>query len=87
MKIFRITLMLSLLSLVMNSAAAQTKLKLEQVGGNFSKPLLVTSAPGETNRMFVVDQNGKIFVVKDGVQLNTPFLDVSALNSSGGCRR
>jgi len=78
--------MLSLLSLVMNSAAAQTKLKLEQVGGNFSKPLLVTSAPGETNRMFVVDQNGKIFVVKNGVQLNTPFLDVSAINSSGGER-
>jgi len=70
----------------MNSAAAQTKLKLEQVGGNFSKPLLVTSAPGETNRMFVVDQNGKIFVVKNGVQLNTPFLDVSAINSSGGER-
>ncbi|MDE0586264.1 MAG: PQQ-dependent sugar dehydrogenase [Planctomycetota bacterium] len=86
MKILRITLMLSLLSLVMNSAAAQTKLKLEQVGGNFSKPLLVTSAPGETNRMFVVDQNGKIFVVKNGVQLNTPFLDVSAINSSGGER-
>jgi glucose/arabinose dehydrogenase len=86
MKILRITLMLSLLSLVTNSAAAQTKLKLEQVGGNFSKPLLVTSAPGETNRMFVVDQNGKIFVVKNGVQLSTPFLDVSAINSSGGER-
>ena len=86
MKILRITLVLSLLSLVTNSAAAQTKLKLEQIGGNFSRPLLVTSAPGETSRMFVVDQNGKIFVVKDGVQLSTPFLDVSALNSSGGER-
>ncbi len=86
MYIIRFTLMLVLFATASTSAFAQTKLKLQQVGNSFGQPLLVTNPFGETDRIFVVDQNGRIYIVKNGVQLSTPFLDVNPISSSGGER-
>lgn len=46
--------------------------------------LFVTFAPGDRDRMFVLDQNGKVWLIKNGVKLNTPFLDISGLTNRSG---
>jgi glucose/arabinose dehydrogenase len=43
---------------------------------NLDNPIYVTHAPNETNRVFVLEQEGRILVIKDGVASTTPFLDI-----------
>jgi len=52
--------------------------------GTFHSPLYVTQAPGDRRRLFVVEQGGKIVVVRGGRTLRTPFLDLSSKVVSGG---
>jgi glucose/arabinose dehydrogenase len=59
-------------------------LRLAPVVSGLSNPLYLTSPPGDTARLFVVEQGGKIWIVQHGVQLTTPFLDVSAKITSTG---
>jgi len=54
--------------------------------GSFDAPLYVTAPHGDTHRVFVVEQGGKIRVVRDGKKLSKPFLDVSGGISAGGER-
>jgi glucose/arabinose dehydrogenase len=59
-------------------------LKLQQVATGLDFPLSVASPPGD-NRLFVAQKRGAIRVVKDGVLLPTPFLDLtSKVLSEGG---
>jgi len=46
--------------------------------GTFASPVYLTSPPGDPSRLFVVERGGTVRVVKNGVVLPTPFLDVSA---------
>ncbi len=48
---------------------------LTRVGG-FERPVLVTAPPGDTSRVFVVEQAGLVRIVKDGATLPRPFLDL-----------
>ncbi len=48
---------------------------LSRIGG-FERPVLVTAPPGDTRRVFVVEQTGAVRIVRDGVSLPTPFLDL-----------
>src|SRR5207247_3689812 len=45
--------------------------------GTFSSPLYLTASPGDSRRLFVVNQRGTIDEVLDGRKLGTPFLDLS----------
>jgi glucose/arabinose dehydrogenase len=45
--------------------------------GDFSAPTYMTAPPGDTHRLFVVQQGGQISLIKDGVKQPTPFLDIS----------
>ena len=58
-------------------------LKLTKVG-DFASPLFVTAPPGDRQRVFVVEQGGRIRVIRGGRRLRRPFLDVSAQIVSGG---
>ena len=40
-------------------------------------PIYVTHAPNELDRLFVIEQRGKIRVVKEGTLVETPYLDIS----------
>lgn len=51
----------------------------------FASPLLVTAPPGDP-RLFVVEQPGRIRIVKAGTVLPTPFLDVTSRVLAGGER-
>lgn len=43
--------------------------------GEFTKPVYVTAAPGDTSRIFVLElESGNVLIVKDGVRLERPFL-------------
>jgi glucose/arabinose dehydrogenase len=64
-------------------AQASGPLRLAKIG-EFASPLFVTSPPGDRRRLFVVEQGGRIRVVRGGRVLSRPFLDVSAQIVSGG---
>jgi glucose/arabinose dehydrogenase len=49
---------------------------LETVVTGLDKPLYVTSAPGEPNRLYVVEQTGRVRVVEGDRVRVTPFLDL-----------
>ena len=52
--------------------------------GTFDQPVYLTSPPGDRSRLFVVEKTGRIVIVKNGSLLGRPFLDISALVSTGG---
>jgi glucose/arabinose dehydrogenase len=54
---------------------ASGTIRIEPVGGGFTRPVYVTSPAGDA-RLFVVEQEGLIRLVKDGSVLAQPFLDI-----------
>ena len=64
-------------------SGAATELRLEELAGRFRSPVYLTSPPGDS-RLFVVEQAGRIRVVKNGATLPRPFLDISERVRSGG---
>ena len=57
--------------------------KLTQVATGFTRPLYVTHAADGSNRLFLVEQVGLIWILKDGARTTVPFLDISSLISPG----
>jgi glucose/arabinose dehydrogenase len=51
---------------------------------DFDAPLYLTSPPGDARRQFVVEQGGRVMVVRDGRKLRTPFLDIRGQVTAGG---
>jgi len=69
-----------------SSTTAEAKaggVRLQKIG-SFAAPLYVTAPPGDRRRLFVVEQGGKIKVIRGGKVLSTPFLDITKLVTSGG---
>lgn len=59
---------------------------LQLVTSGLSSPVFVTTPPGDTARLFVVEQRGTIRVVRHDSLLPTAFLDLSAHIAAGGER-
>ena len=59
-------------------------LTLRAVSTSLDYPVDLVSPPADTARLFVVEKGGVVRIVKSGVLLATPFLDVSSLVSTGG---
>jgi glucose/arabinose dehydrogenase len=68
---------------VPSAEQARRSVRLKRIG-TFDSPLYVTSPPGDTKRLFVVGQNGRIWVLINGKRARRPFLDISDLIVSGG---
>jgi glucose/arabinose dehydrogenase len=66
-------------------ARKRGKVALEKIG-NFDSPVYVAGAPGEQQLLFVVEQGGRIQVLRNGHRLAKPFLDISGLVSFEGER-
>jgi glucose/arabinose dehydrogenase len=66
-------------------AGARAAPTLAQIG-SFSSPTYVTGPPGDPARLLVVEQAGRIRMVRDGVTLGTPFLDIANRVLAGGER-
>ncbi|HEY9077980.1 MAG TPA: PQQ-dependent sugar dehydrogenase [Anaerolineaceae bacterium] len=58
----------------------------EVIASGLDHPVLVTHAGDGTNRLFVIEQPGRIRVIQGGTLLPAPFLDIRSLVSYGGER-
>ncbi len=54
------------------------------VQGGLTMPLFVTAPPLDTSRLFILEQNGLVRIVKNGSLLPTPFIDVTGVSSCCG---
>jgi glucose/arabinose dehydrogenase len=71
-----------------NATAASTDLRIElqEVASGFDRPILVTHAGDGSDRLYVVEQTGRIWLLTDEGVPATPFLDVSGAITAGGER-
>ncbi len=60
--------------------------RLEVVASGLDSPVDVVASDDGTGRIFVVEQGGRIRVVRDGALVEQPFLDIAARISAGGER-
>ena len=60
------------------------RLKLRRIASGLESPLDVASAPGEPNRLYAVEQTGRIVTIDDGKVSQRPFLDITSDVVSGG---
>ena len=67
-------------------SADNKSFKLTKIAGGLQSPVYVTGAGDGSGRLFIVEQAGRIRVVKNGVLLAKPFLDIRSLVASGGER-
>ncbi len=51
---------------------------------DFSKPVFLTGSPDQTNRLFVVEQEGRIVILTPGQRNLSLFLDIAEKLSTGG---
>mgnify|MGYP001816294829 CR=1 FL=1 len=80
-------------TLTVAPASAQTATGLDSLGlemvtvaDGFSDPVFVTSAPAESDRLYAVEQTGRVHIVgQDGTVAERPFLDIGEGVSFGGC--
>jgi glucose/arabinose dehydrogenase len=64
-----------------NPANADIALSLRKSG--LTKPVFITSARDGTGRLFIVEQTGRIKILKDGILRSTPFLSIPGKVSDG----
>jgi uncharacterized protein (TIGR03437 family) len=71
-----------------NTTSAQTMIQLIPVADGLSSPLYATSARDGSNRLFIVEQTGRVKVLTPGATapLETPFLDIATKIIAGGER-
>jgi len=67
-------------------AGGDLTLSTELLAGGFAMPVFATAPDGDAERIFVVEQFGKIKIIDRGVVLPDPFLDISGLVTAGGER-
>ncbi|MDZ4723055.1 MAG: PQQ-dependent sugar dehydrogenase [candidate division Zixibacteria bacterium] len=60
-----------------NSIVAATQIGKSLVASGLTEPLFVASARLDKTRLYVVEKNGIIKLIKNGVLLPTPFLDIT----------
>lgn len=63
-------------------AARAVPLKTVRVASFLSLPLYATSPPWDFDRLFILEQGGRIKILKNGVVLARPFLDLSSVVST-----
>jgi len=67
--------------------APEAGVALERIAEGLDRPLFATHAGDGTGRLFVVEQGGRVRIVRDGGLLERPFLDLAAaLDNSRGER-
>ncbi len=74
--------LLSVVALAATAGPAPAQITTRRVASGLSWPIWATAPAGDA-RLFIVEQGGRIRILKDGAVLATPFLDVSALVTPG----
>lgn len=68
------------------AAVVWPTIQLAPLASGMALPVSITAAGDHSGRLFVVEQGGQIQIVRNGVKLPQPFLDVRSLITSGGER-
>jgi len=91
MKAHQALLSVALVSLALNSSAfaqqdvlppiqkGNIAISLQQIASNLSAPLYGVNPPGDSTRLFVLEQNGLVRVIQNGTMLATPALNIQSL--------
>jgi glucose/arabinose dehydrogenase len=58
-------------------------LAFDTITTGLNAPVFMTAPPGDAARLFVVEKNGTIVIIKNGSELATPFLDITAKTTKG----
>jgi Ca2+-binding RTX toxin-like protein len=70
---------------IADATAGSGRILASRVGGLFDTPVFLTSAPGDPNRLFVVEKGGQIQLLNPATGTTTTFLDIpDAQLSTGG---
>lgn len=62
-----------------SALAVDPPLTLQPVATGLTQPVYVTHSPNDPRRLYIVEQRGKIKIMRDGVLLPTPLIDVGPL--------
>jgi glucose/arabinose dehydrogenase len=55
-----------------------SSVRMVEIATGFARPLYITHADDGSDRLFVVEQGGRIWILQNGERLENPFLDISA---------
>ncbi len=83
-KMFTPGLLLIASLVLVEPSYTQTPLAIDTVASGLVNPVLVTFAPGDSNRIFIVEQPGRIRVLRNDTLLVRSFLDIDSIVGSGG---
>ncbi len=61
-----------------------SKLVFQEVTSGLTSPVFITNAKDGSGRIFIVEQPGRIRIIKNGNLLATPFLDIQSMIRSTG---
>ena len=64
-----------------DTAPSADQIRLTEIARGFYRPLYLTHAGDGSSRLFILEQTGKIWIMREGVIVERPFLDLSALVS------
>ena len=62
------------------------RLSFARIAGGLSSPVFITHSGDSNGRLFIVEQTGRIRVIRKGVLRSAPFLDLGSKISTGGER-
>jgi glucose/arabinose dehydrogenase len=65
---------------------ARIRISFSRVARNLSKPVFITHSGDNNGRLFILEQGGRIRILRQGVVLSAPFLDLTAKVSTGSER-
>lgn len=68
------------------SAPSAEEVVFSEFASGFNRPLYVTHADDGSERLFVLEQTGKVWIINDGVRARQPFIDISGLISASANR-
>jgi glucose/arabinose dehydrogenase len=81
--LFAASAILALTVSMANAAPTSARIALQLRASGLSKPVYVTSARDGTGRLFIVEQTGRIKILKSGRIYNSPFLNIASQVSGG----
>ena len=82
----RLTLLLAVAAALLAPAAAQAAPRFEPLDGTYDAPIYLTAPPRDATRVFVVEREGLVKVVRDGVVQAQPFIDLTGVVTTSGER-